>query len=127
MALWRCGVLKTELSGLNMGKKIANGNAVTTLAGDALAPRLGAAQPPLDLSLGHIGTTDKLGRRVFIEEGPPVFRLNVDSKKRTAVLTIDVTQFESADELQEALEEVMPLMVSPGGYPGYGPVPRGKS
>lgn len=40
-----------------MAKAIST-EAAASLPGDARAPQAGAAQPPLDLSLGHFGTTE---------------------------------------------------------------------
>lgn len=73
-----------------------------------------AAQPPLDLSPGHIGTRSA-GRRVFSEE-EPVFRVRLDREHEIVSLEIDLSPFVSVDELVDALSEVLPMMLKKMRY-----------
>lgn len=76
-----------------MTKAITSWQAAPAPFREALALRKGAAQPPLDLSLGHFGTTGT-GKRSFVEE-EEVFRLSVDTVARTAVLHVNADAFEN--------------------------------
>lgn len=109
-----------DLNGTTGPKNINPGSAGGA-PGGPLAGRQGRRAAPLDLSLGHIGTNRKR-RRVFVEEGPDVFLLRVDPEKKTALLTVDMTYFDSFESLFKAMAEVMPLITKAGGYPGFGPV-----
>ena len=76
-----------------MGTSNFSSSRSLTPAKGAPARPPGAAQPPLDLSLGHFGTTG-VRERSFVEE-EEVFRLSVDTVARTAVLHVNADAFEN--------------------------------
>ena len=100
----RCGIPKSPTSALlrrahrstlwrlAMAKASTNGKAARHPARDARAPRPGAAQPPLDLSLGHIGTTvESTDPDIEVEDMGP-FRVVFDH----TTMTGQVFTYESA-------------------------------
>lgn len=93
--LWRPG----------MAKAIKQGNAATTLGGDASAPRPGAAQPPLDLSLGHIGTRDREEDAELVDTFGP-FRVVFDSANGQARIFTDDAAFSNRQERRAAERKV---------------------
>lgn len=61
--------------------------------GDALAPHAGAAQPPLDLSLGHIGTIEAVSPSdVEVQDMGP-FRVVFDYSTMTGKVFTDTSAF----------------------------------
>lgn len=54
----------------NQDRSMAYRGAAPGTAGDALAPRPGPAQPALDLSLGHFGTSDDVSEVDVVSFGP---------------------------------------------------------
>ena len=85
-----------------MTKATTNGKAARALAKGALAPRPGAAQPPLDLSLGHIGTTGEGNDRDVEVLDFGAFRLVLNLKTGASQLFTDASAFANRAERRAA-------------------------
>ena len=88
-----------------MAKAMTGRNAATTPTWDAPAALAGAAQPPLDLSLGHIGTTRQVAASdVAIDDIGP-FRVVFDFSTMTGKVFTDASAFSSRAERRAAERE----------------------
>ncbi len=93
------------------------GNAAASLGGDALAPRPGAAQPPLDLSLGHIGTIEEGEGPASLEVedfGP--FRVVFDPEAGRGAVYVDNTAFANRAERRAAERQFRKTLERVGGF-----------
>lgn len=78
--------------------------------GEALAPHAGAAQPPLDLSLGHIGTSPMDAEIDFVSDGP--YTVQLDYEGMTATLSVDRDSHYSRDVRRRSLRKVEGLLAT---------------
>lgn len=89
---------------------------------DPLAGHPGRREAPLDLSLGHIRTTEE--DKQMLAEEIEVFRLKINTREGSAVLLVNVAGFDSINDLVKSLRKVLPMLAKGTGYRGYGPVPE---
>jgi hypothetical protein len=93
--LWRPGMATAK-----------NGKAATTPGGALRSGgHPGAAQPPLDLSLGHIGTKDSFGEAALLVEDIGPFRVVFNPETRQAQVTTDRSAFANREERRAAERE----------------------
>ena len=107
--LWRPGMAKAT-----------NGKAATALGGALRSGgHPGAAQPPLDLSLGHIGTIHSLGRAAEWAEDIGPFRVFFDPATRKARVLIDRSAFANREERRAAEREFRKVAMRIGRETGF--------
>jgi hypothetical protein len=100
-------VHELNLWGPGMAKAKTNGKAATSLVGDAGEPRPGAAQPPLDLSQGHIGTIKGQSEAAVEVAQFDGFRLVFDLRRGTGVIETDPAAFPSRQARRAAQREFL--------------------
>lgn len=89
-----------------MAQAIKARTAAATPDGDAEAPRRGAAQPPLDLSLGHIGTRDSDGSAADLIEDVGPCRLVFSPSTQQVSVLLDESAFTNREERRAAKREL---------------------
>jgi hypothetical protein len=99
--------------------KASFGKAARHPARDAQAPRPGAAQPPLDLSLGHIGTIGEgTDPDIEVEDIGP-FRVVFDHASMTGKVFTDTSAFANRAERRAAEKQFRRAVGRANGETGF--------